>query len=676
MSLTQSFSLLEQAVDPRPLRIAPATPVLDAIALMSQNYTTYVLIADGEQLVGIFTERDVVRITAEGRALEGIAIAQMMTQQPITLSIAEDRDIFSVISVLRSSGIRHLPVLNESGRVLGVITPQSLRQALNPADMLQMRHVRDIMIADVLIATATTSTLEIAKLMANRRKSCVVICQTDSNQTPQDFKPIGIITERDIVQFKILGLDLAQIPAATVMSSPLLPIGCNVSIWEAHQCMKQHRIRRLVVVDEAGTLTGLVTQSNLLEALNPVDINNTIDLLQQTIAERTQALKTANLQMQQEVQQRIEAESEVRRLNGELEQRVKQRTAQLAASNQELTQTLRQLQATQTELIHCEKMAALGQLVAGIAHEVNTPLGAIRSSIDYITEFLSENLKHLPHFFQTLSPERHDDFLALLQIGTTQSLLNSREKRKLKRRILGQLETAAHREADLCAIANADTIADTLVDMGIDDQLDSFLPLLKDERSETILNTAYQLASLHKSANIITMATDRAAKVVYALKSYSHQNATPTKVRANIVDSIETVLTLYHNHLKHGVEIIRNYENDLPEIFCYPDELHQVWTNLIHNALQAMNGKGMLQIDAHQQKEALEIQITDSGSGISPDIQNKIFQPFFTTKALGEGSGLGLDIVKKILNKHDGKIDLESVPGKTTFTVALPVRST
>ncbi|MGD2180888.1 CBS domain-containing protein [Lusitaniella coriacea] len=665
MSLTQPFSLIEQALDPRPLRIAPDTPVLDAIALMSQNHTTYVLIDDAERLAGIFTERDVVRIAAESMVLEGIAIAQLMTQQPITLSIAENQDIFSVISILRSSGIRHLPVLNESGRVLGVITPQSLRQALNPADMLQMRHVRDIMIADVLTATATTPVLEIAQLMATRRKSCVVICQTDGNPTPPKLKPIGIITERDIVQFKILGLDLAQIPAATVMSSPLLPIDCNVSIWEAHQRMKQHRIRRLVVVDETGTLTGLVTQSNLLEALNPVDINNTIDLLQQTITERTQALKTANLQMQQEVQQRIEAESEVRRLNGELEQRVKERTAQLAASNEELKQTLVQLQATQTELIHCEKMAALGQLVAGIAHEVNTPLGAIRSSIDYITDFLAQNLKHLPQFFQTLPPERHADFLALLHTGTAQSLLNSREKRKLKRQIVGQLNTAA--------IANADTIADTLVDMGVYEQLDSFLPLLRDKRSEAILDAAYQLASLHKSANIITMATNQAAKVVYALKSYSHQNATPTKVRANIVDSIETVLTLYHNHLKHGVEIIRNYENNLPEIFCYPDELHQVWTNLIHNALQAMNSQGTIQIDARHQEGCLKIKITDSGSGISPEIQDKIFQPFFTTKALGEGSGLGLDIVTRILNKHGGKIDLESIPGQTTFIVDLPI---
>jgi signal transduction histidine kinase len=105
---------------------------------------------------------------------------------------------------------------------------------------------------------------------------------------------------------------------------------------------------------------------------------------------------------------------------------------------------------------------------------------------------------------------------------------------------------------------------------------------------------------------------------------------------------------------------------------CYPDELNQLWTNLIHNALQAMNHEGELLIDIDLEGDFIVIKITDSGCGIPDEIKPQIFEPFFTTKPAGEGSGLGLDIVKKIVSKHDGHISVDSCPGKTTFTVCLP----
>ena len=141
----------------------------------------------------------------------------------------------------------------------------------------------------------------------------------------------------------------------------------------------------------------------------------------------------------------------------------------------------------------------------------------------------------------------------------------------------------------------------------------------------------------------------------------------------NISQGIETVLTLYQNQLKHGVEVVRNYQSQVPDVLCYPDELHQVWTNLVHNSLQAMDNKGILSIDIVQQDKWLQVRITDTGKGIPPEILPKIFEPFFTTKAVGEGSGLGLDIVRKIIEKHQGKIDVNSIPNQTTFTVFLPM---
>ena len=343
----------------------------------------------------------------------------------------------------------------------------------------------------------------------------------------------------------------------------------------------------------------------------------------------------------------------------QLQKRLKQK-------NDELTITLEQLQATQEQLVHSEKMAALGQLIAGIAHEINTPLGAIRSSIGNITGFLDNNIESLPVFFKELSAERQHDFLSLMYSSRQQTYsLSTREKRELKRGVKQQLDAEG--------IDNADSLASILVNIGLQGNVQEFVPLLKDPDSENIIKTAYDFASIHKSARTIATATERAAKVVFALKNYARYDVDGDKLEVNITDGIETVLTLYQNQLKQGVEIVRQYQGQLPAVLCYPDELNQVWTNLIHNALQAMDNQGTLTIDALQQDTNFVVKITDSGTGISPEILSKIFEPFFTTKPAGEGSGLGLDIVKKIIKKHQGTIDVESVPGKTAFTVSLPI---
>jgi signal transduction histidine kinase len=356
-----------------------------------------------------------------------------------------------------------------------------------------------------------------------------------------------------------------------------------------------------------------------------------------------------------------------------LEETVAERTAELKQAhdevqgkNETLEKTLEELKATQGQLIQSEKMAALGQLITGVAHEVNSPLGAIRSSVGTISTSLEQVLPQLPDFFQRLPEENRSHFFELLEhaLMTTQ-MLSSREVRKARRALRQALE-----EQNL---AQADAIADTLADMGITvDVAESFIPLFEHPDSLSIVQTAYQLSGMQRSAQNISTAAERAAKVVFALKSYAHQDQSDEMIEANITEGVETILTLYHNQLKHGVEVVRKYE-ELPPIRCYPDELNQVWTNLIHNALQAMDNKGMVTVTARQQDDNIVIAITDDGPGIPAEIKDRIFEPFYTTKAAGEGSGLGLDIVRKIVDKHGGRIEAESEPGETTFRVYLPV---
>jgi signal transduction histidine kinase len=340
----------------------------------------------------------------------------------------------------------------------------------------------------------------------------------------------------------------------------------------------------------------------------------------------------------------------------------------LAHKNEELSKTLEELTTTQKQLIHSEKMAALGQLIAGIAHEINTPLGAIRSSIENIEIFFNENLKKIPDFFQKISPENQQYFWSLLQFSTTQNYcFSSREKRQLKKILIQKLEKHS--------LDKIEMIADTLVDIGInnDNELEKFLPLLQDLDGENILKVAYQFASVKKSSKTIATATGRVAKIVFALKNYARYESIGEKVEANVIEGIEMVLTLYYHQFKRGIEVIKDYE-ELPLIWCYPDELNQVWTNLIHNSIQAMNNQGILSITATHKDGLIQISIIDNGTGISPENRKKIFQPFFTTKPRGEGTGLGLSIVKKIIEKHQGKIEVDSLPGKTRFTVFLPIQ--
>jgi signal transduction histidine kinase len=166
---------------------------------------------------------------------------------------------------------------------------------------------------------------------------------------------------------------------------------------------------------------------------------------------------------------------------------------------------------------------------------------------------------------------------------------------------------------------------------------------------------------------------DRVAKIIFALKSFSRFGGVQVWTAADLAEGLETVLTIYQNQIKHGTELVRRYE-DLPRVRCLPDELNQVWTNLVHNALQAMDHKGTLTVGLRREGSDVLVSVSDTGCGIPEDIRARIFDAFFTTKPAGEGTGLGLDIVRKIIDKHHGRIDVESEVGVgSTFTVRLPI---
>ncbi len=342
-----------------------------------------------------------------------------------------------------------------------------------------------------------------------------------------------------------------------------------------------------------------------------------------------------------------------------LELKVVERTA-------ELSEALNNLKLTQQELVNSEKMAALGQLIAGIAHEINTPLGAINASIGNIENGLRASLEILPQLLKILSEPQQQQFFRLVTVGVQSKSLSSREERKLKKELTAWLKQQQ--------IESAEIVATGLINIGLYENLSDFLPLLSIPETEFLLKAAYHLVRQQKNSENIKLAVDRAGKIIFALKNYVRIEDRAEAIIMDVTDTIETVLILYQAQLKHHIEIVKHYA-PLPPVACYPDELNQVWSNLIHNAIHAMGSKGMLEIETNQQDNFVVVKVSDYGHGIPEELQSKIFESFFTTKPRGEGTGLGLDIVKKVIEKHHGRVEVRSGSGKTTFTVFLPIVS-
>jgi signal transduction histidine kinase len=361
-------------------------------------------------------------------------------------------------------------------------------------------------------------------------------------------------------------------------------------------------------------------------------------------------------------------QGKIEELNKGLEEKVRIRTDDFSATNDALKRAYAELQQAEVQLVHSEKMASLGQFVAGIAHEINTPSSAINAAIFNMRGYLHTLAQQIPALSGEGVPAGIEArFYRIIGAALSPDLTKKRSSTSEIRRRTRALETALAKQG----FKSPRELALTFSRLALHEELLAFVAAGGDKAPPHCLAFLENVGNLAIAVGDVRLSIEAITRMVKALRSYSHPDQADMR-EADIHDGIETTLTILRNQIKYGIVVERRYSR-LPALTCNTNELNQVWTNIIHNAIQAMKGMGRITIETYRKDGFLAVRISDTGPGIPPAIRGRIFDPFFTTKDQGEGSGLGLGIAQQIVERHKGQILVESEPGWTAFEVLLPL---
>ncbi|WP_109299870.1 ATP-binding protein [Aquimarina sp. AU474] len=321
--------------------------------------------------------------------------------------------------------------------------------------------------------------------------------------------------------------------------------------------------------------------------------------------------------------------------------------------------------------VQSEKMMALGKLSAGLAHELNNPASAILRS----AKALKQHLGNVPEKFKKITSIRISEH----EVDGINNILfdkiNNRPENNMKLIERNAKEEELEEWLEDHGLENAYELTETLLDFCMDVKgMKEIYDITGEQNFPHAIEWIENVLTTEKMVDEIEEASDRISNLVQSVKSYTHMDKAIEKVATDIHLGIKSTLTMLNHKLKKkNIALEKDFEENLPAPKIFVSEINQVWTNLIDNAIDAMDHSGILKIKTQKDNEFIKIDITDNGHGIPKEHLHTVFDPFFTTKSIGKGTGMGLEVVQRIINQHQGDIKIVSKKGETTFTVCLPI---
>ncbi len=327
-------------------------------------------------------------------------------------------------------------------------------------------------------------------------------------------------------------------------------------------------------------------------------------------------------------------------------------------------------QEVEAQLLQQEKWAALGRLAASLSHELNNPAAAARRAAEQLREeCLAAQHRALTQDRRLTDPQRKAlmELLQALRVTPVQTQ-DAQARSDLEDALIEWLGDHGMRQA----FSRASSFASAGVDLAHLEELGAVLDGPALQAGLGWLETTLSLAQL---ADVVEASTDRVISLISSVRQYTYMDQQALQ-EVDVHAGLEATLAMFGHRLRGGVTVTRDYDTSLPKVWAHGGELAQVWTNLIENALDAMKDRGHLQVSTCRRGDEVHVEITDDGPGIPEELQERIWEPFFTTKPLGQGTGLGLDIALRIIERrHGGRICLlRSKPGETRFRVELPLK--